>query len=189
MSPAELSPSSSLASNRSEATARPSYLEIDDYNPGDQIFAVDGTPHSGQDTVKVYEANNNFENITFANKQGLVVETFSGDSTIDFSGVSTTNTALAATATYGLVLWGAGDNNILKANAATNLNQSLNGSGGNNTFYAAGGGTLATDLYGYGGNATYIMPASRQHLHRRRQRREQHARFQRLIEQRNGRSR
>ena len=133
------------------------YLEIDDYNPGDQIYAVDGTPHNGQDTVKVYEANNNFENITFANKQGLVVETYSGDSTIDFSGVSTTNTALAATATYGLVLSGAGDNNILKANAATNLNQSLNGSGANNTFYAAGGGTLATDLYGYGGNATYIM--------------------------------
>ena len=136
------------------------YIGIDDYNAGDQIYAVDGTPHNGQDTIKVYEASGNFENITFANKHGVYIETWDGDSTIDFSGVSTSNTALAATVTNGLVLWGAGDNNILKANAATNLNQSLNGSGNNNTFYAAGGGTLATHVYGYGGSATYIMPTT-----------------------------
>ena len=62
--------------------------------------------------------------------------------------------------TYGLVIVGAGDNNMLKANAATELNQYLNGYGDNNTFYAAGGGTYPTDLYGYGGNATYIMPTA-----------------------------
>ena len=136
------------------------YLEIDDYNPGDQIFAVDGTPHSGQDTVKVYEASGNFENITFANKQGLVIETYSGDSTIDNLRCLNHQHRIAATATYGLVLWGASGNNVLKANAATNLNESLNGTGGDNTFYAAGGGTYPTHLYGYDGNSTYIMPST-----------------------------
>lgn len=59
---------------------------VEDYNTADymniivpddndyQLYAVDGTPHNGQDTINVFDANGNFENITFANKHGLWIQ-------------------------------------------------------------------------------------------------------------------
>jgi hypothetical protein len=37
-------------------------------NNDDQIYAVDGTPHNNQDTIKIYDLNNSWEYWTVANK-------------------------------------------------------------------------------------------------------------------------
>src|SRR5262249_50107602 len=77
---------------------------VEDYNTADymniivpddndyQLYAVDGTPHNSQDTINVFDANGNFENITFANKHGLWIQGGAGNDTIDVSGLTTTST-------------------------------------------------------------------------------------------------
>ena len=122
--------------------------------PGDdQIYAVDGAPHLGADTIKVYEANGNFENVTFANKGALGIFGAGGNDTIDVSGVSATNTALAALATNGIVLWGWDGNDTLVGSVSTAFSQYLEGFGGDDSLYAtAPQSAYATFLVGDDGD-------------------------------------
>jgi Ca2+-binding RTX toxin-like protein len=134
------------------------YIEIDGTDDADQIIAVDGTPHNGQDTIKVYEANGNFENITFANKQGLLIEGLGGDDTIDISGISTTNSNLPLMNALGIVLDGGDGNDVLKGTAYDSTGQqALMGDGGNDTLYATGGGSYPDTLYGGDGDDTFVI--------------------------------
>ena len=124
------------------------YIEIDGTDDADQIYAVDGTPHNGQDTIKVYEANGNFENITFANKHGLLIEGLGGDDTIDISGISTTNSNLPLMNSLGIVLDGGDGNDVLRGTAYNSSDQSLDGDAGNDTLYETNTGSNWAGLYG-----------------------------------------
>ena len=133
------------------------YIEIDGTDDADQIYAVDGTPHNGQDTIKVYEANGNFENITFANKHGLLIEGLGGDDTIDISGISTTNSNLPLMNSLGIVLDGGDGNDVLRGTAYNSTSQGFFGDSGNDTLYAPGTGSNFVSLEGGYDNDTYVV--------------------------------
>ena len=133
--------------------------------PGDdQIYAVDGAPHLGADTIKVYEANDGFENITFANKHGLWIQGGAGNDTIDISGLSTTSTAFNDLRTGAIWLWGEGGDDVLRTSTDSTITQLVYGGDGNDQLYSmAAAGSAAFVSYldpGAGDDQIYSGPAN-----------------------------
>ena len=114
-------------------------------NNADEIHAVDSDPINGADTIKVYEANGGFENITFANKQYPTICALAGDDTVHLD-----YTHFATGMSWMTVNGGDGNDTIDGGIGPGNsIDENLSGDAGNDTIVGGSGNSL---IWGGDGN-------------------------------------
>ena len=116
----------------------------------DNIYAVNGGQDAnGDDMIRVYEANANFEEVSFANKQAAFIFAGGGDDTVHL------NYTTLATGLNQMHVYGGDGNDTLYG---SNFNDWLNGDNGNDVMYGKSGddvlvgGDGSDTLYGGDGN-------------------------------------